>query len=316
MIDSPLVSIICTAYNHEAFIKDALEGFVIQKTNFPFEIIVHDDASTDNTANIIRVYEAKYPELFINIYQTENQYSKGNGDVAKIVFSAARGKYIALCEGDDYWTDPYKLQKQVDFLEANKDFIMCFHPVNVVYEGNVSRSYPYAPANEISVTEDIINNHFIPTLSLVFRNILPKKFPKWFHKIKSGDVALELILSLNGKVYKFDQEMGVCRRHIKGISNNAEQQKYWQFPRIELLVYFNRYSKYVYNVTIKNYFIRNIRSLVEVIKNDEKGVFNRTTKLTCYFFKTAYLILPSNLIEVHFFIEFLKHYIYVTFNKT
>lgn len=89
-----------------------MEGFVMQKTNFPYEIIVHDDASTDNTANVVKSYEIRYPELFANIYQTENQYSKGSSDVSRIVFGAARGKYIALCEGDDYWTDTYKLQKQ------------------------------------------------------------------------------------------------------------------------------------------------------------------------------------------------------------
>lgn len=118
----PLVSIICLTYNHEAYIKDALEGFVMQKTNFAFEIIVHDDASTDNTASIVKSYELKYPKLFANIYQTENQYSKGNGDVGRIVFGAARGKYIAMCEGDDYWIDPLKLKKQTDFLETNEEY--------------------------------------------------------------------------------------------------------------------------------------------------------------------------------------------------
>jgi len=115
----PLVSITCATYNHEAYIKEALEGFVMQKTSFPFEIIVHDDASTDNTASIIREYEARYPDLFVTIYEAENQYSKGYGDLSRIIYSAVRGKYIAVCEGDDYWTDPYKLQKQVEFLEYN-----------------------------------------------------------------------------------------------------------------------------------------------------------------------------------------------------
>ncbi len=112
----PLVSICCITYNHEDFIRDAIEGFLMQKTSFPIEIIIHDDASTDNTANIIEEYANKYPDLFVTILQSENQWSKGGGSIyARFVYPRARGKYIALCEGDDYWTDPLKLQKQVDF---------------------------------------------------------------------------------------------------------------------------------------------------------------------------------------------------------
>lgn len=124
----PLVSICCITYNHEVFIRDAIEGFLIQNTSFPFEIIIHDDASTDNTANIIEEYANKYPDLFVTILQSENQWSKGGGSIyARFVYPRARGKYIALCEGDDYWTDPLKLQKQVEFLEENTDCSLCFH---------------------------------------------------------------------------------------------------------------------------------------------------------------------------------------------
>lgn len=120
----PLVSIDCTTYNHENFIRDAIEGFLMQKTTFPVEILIHDDASTDKTASIVREYEEKYPHLIKPIYQTENQYSKRDGSIGRIQRGRARGKYVALCEGDDYWTDPLKLQKQVDFLENNKDYIL------------------------------------------------------------------------------------------------------------------------------------------------------------------------------------------------
>lgn len=115
----PLVSICCTTYNHGKFIQDAIEGFLMQKTNFPIEIIIHDDASTDNTATIVKQYAEKHPGLIITILQTINQYSQGIKPWPNFVFPKARGKYIALCEGDDYWTDPLKLQKQVDFLEGN-----------------------------------------------------------------------------------------------------------------------------------------------------------------------------------------------------
>ncbi len=120
-----LVSIRCTVYNHAPYLRECLEGFVMQKTNFPFEAIVHDDASTDSSATIIREYAEKYPDIIIPVLEDENQFSKGAGRVTRIVDTYMRGKYIAFCEGDDYWTDPYKLQKQVDFLNAHPDYGMC-----------------------------------------------------------------------------------------------------------------------------------------------------------------------------------------------
>ncbi len=124
-----LVTIRCITYNHEKYLADALEGFVMQKTNFPFVAIVHDDASTDGTAAILRQYAEKYPDIIHPIYETENQYSKHDGSIERIMdeaIAATGAKYIAICEGDDYWTDPLKLQKQVDFLESHPDYSVCF----------------------------------------------------------------------------------------------------------------------------------------------------------------------------------------------
>lgn len=132
----PVVSISCITYNHENFIRDAIEGFLMQKTTFPVEILIHDDASTDNTASIVREYEEKYPQLIKPIYQTENQYSKKDGTIGRIQRGRARGKYFATCEGDDYWTDPLKLQKQVEFLEANPDCSLCFHASKSIRNNN------------------------------------------------------------------------------------------------------------------------------------------------------------------------------------
>jgi glycosyltransferase involved in cell wall biosynthesis len=120
----PLLSIACITYNQEKYIGQCIDGFLMQKTSFPIEIIIHDDASMDNTAKILKEYADKYPDLITPIFQTENQYSKGINPGFEFVFPECRGKYIAICEGDDYWTDPYKLQKQVDFLEANSDYVL------------------------------------------------------------------------------------------------------------------------------------------------------------------------------------------------
>ena len=117
-----IVSIKCLVYNHAPYIRQCLDGFVMQKTNFRFEAIVHDDASTDGTQDIIREYAEKYPDIINPIYETENQYSKKDGSLRKIMNNACNGKYIALCEGDDYWIDPLKLQKQVDILEKHSDY--------------------------------------------------------------------------------------------------------------------------------------------------------------------------------------------------
>lgn len=119
------VSVVCTAYNHAKYIEKTLDGFVMQKTNFDFEVIVHDDASTDNTAEIIKEYANKYPNLIIPILQSENQYSKKIDILKTYIACHIKGKYMALCEGDDYWTDSYKLQAQYDALENNPNCGIC-----------------------------------------------------------------------------------------------------------------------------------------------------------------------------------------------
>ena len=123
----PLVSISCITYNHASYIRECLEGFLMQKTNFPFEILIHDDASTDGTADIIREYEVKYPDLIKPILREKNLYSQGIRSIDQFNYERAQGKYIALCEGDDFWTDPNKLQIQFDFMESHPDYSLCMH---------------------------------------------------------------------------------------------------------------------------------------------------------------------------------------------
>lgn len=214
----PLVSISCITYNHENYIRDAIEGFLIQKTTFPVEILIHDDASTDNTANIIREYEAKYPQLIKPIYQTENQYSKKDGTIGRIQRGRACGKYYAICEGDDYWTDPLKLQKQVDFLEENSEYSMCFHNAMLIYEGreNLNKPFKKIETREYS-GEEILKEWTIPTASVVFRMdaYKPVHHPDFLY----GDIILFLSLAENGKIWGMSEVMGVYRKHEGGMTS-------------------------------------------------------------------------------------------------
>ena len=135
-----MVSIRCITYNHAPYIRQCLEGFVMQKTNFRFQAVVHDDASTDGTTEIVREYAEKYPDIIVPMYEEENRWSKHDGTLLTCMLPYLKGKYIAECEGDDYWTDPLKLQKQVDFMESHEDYSICIHNAKTSYsDGNFSR---------------------------------------------------------------------------------------------------------------------------------------------------------------------------------
>ena len=220
-----LLSICCITYNHENYISQAIEGFLAQKTSFNFEIIIHDDASTDATASIVKKYEQEHPNLIKAIYQKENQYSQGIKPWPNFVFPIARGKYIALCEGDDYWTDPYKLQKQVDFLEANPEYILCFTNTRTVDENNQI----LRPKVIESCTKDTFDHSdmplFAPTLTRVFRNLhisempLPQNTP-------GGDTYMLVWQSKFGKIKYIDEVTSSYRIHPNGVwSSLSSKQK-------------------------------------------------------------------------------------------
>ena len=175
---TPKVSVICTVYNHEKYIRDTLNGFLIQQTAFPFEVLVHDDASTDNTTTIIREYAHKYPNIIIPIIQTENQYSKGNNwGHPKTINPHIRGKYVALCEGDDYWTDSNKLQKQISYMEANPDCSMTFHTVNYEVNGKVSGNDRHGNAERDFTIDQRRRSLLCNILSLLPNRCLPSISP-------------------------------------------------------------------------------------------------------------------------------------------
>lgn len=173
-VNIPLVSIRCLAYNHERFIADALDGFLNQETNFPFEIVIHDDASTDKTAEIIRKYEKKYPSIIRAIYEEENQYSKRDGSIGRIMNAACRGKYIAYCEGDDCWTHPHKLQMQIDLMESDSKISLVHTGFTTIDENGKPidrpqhQSFSKLSAKENELVSLYEKNH-IMTLTVVVR---------------------------------------------------------------------------------------------------------------------------------------------------
>jgi len=219
----PLVSICCITYNHENYIRDAIEGFLMQKTDFPFEIIIHDDASTDATADIIREYEEKHPDIIKPIYQTENQYSKGE-KVALFTYKAARGRYIALCEGDDYWIDPLKLQKQITEMEKHPECYISFHPaIRRRVDGSRKDGMLGLHSDKITIfsTEEVIlgGGGFMHTGSIVLNRSAVPRIMSFFDiagEIHVGDYYTQILGAENGGALYLSDVMSVYRAGVPG----------------------------------------------------------------------------------------------------
>lgn len=225
-----MVSVRCAVYNHGNYLRKCLEGFVMQKATFLFEVIVHDDASTDSSAEIIREYESKYPKIIKPIYEKENQYSKDVRSMNLMINNHLTGKYVAICEGDDYWTDPYKLQKQVDFLEAHPDYSMCYHPVNYISENGILKNDQRFHCNRTISVSQIIKGggYYCATASLVFRNCFYHQYPNWRKMSDVGDFPLQIQLALSGKIYYMNEIMG-CYRCFSTGSWSANEKKVGKF---------------------------------------------------------------------------------------
>lgn len=217
--DDPVVSILCTSYNHENYIEEAIDGFLMQETDFPFEIIIHDDASTDNTANKIKPYAEKYPNIIKTILQKENQYSQGK-KVFFFMLEKAKGKYHAICEGDDYWIDSKKLQIQIDLMEQNPECYMSFHAAEERFDhdkyGKIVAQQ--AKRNKIFSTSEIIlgEGGFCPTASIVLRREVVSNLPSFFHDAPIGDYFLQIFGSLHGGALYIDKVMSVYRIGVVG----------------------------------------------------------------------------------------------------
>lgn len=210
-----LVSISCITYNHVQYIRQCLDGFLMQHTNFAFEVLIHDDCSTDGTTEIIKEYELMYPDIIKPIYEKENQYQQGKPSGSVVWnFPRAQGKYIALCEGDDYWTDPLKLQKQVDFLEANPDYGMCYTQSRVFYQSS-NVFGPIFGGETPNTFASIANENRIPTQTVIFK---ADQLRKYIYEIdstgkgwKMGDYPMYLWFAANSKIHFISTPTAVYR---------------------------------------------------------------------------------------------------------
>ncbi|MBO0588603.1 glycosyltransferase [Sporosarcina sp. E16_8] len=263
---SCLVSINCITYNHEDYIADAIESFLMQKTNFDFEILIGEDCSTDDTKKIVERYANQYPEKIRVITSAQNVGFRKN---SQRIFENSKGKYIAECEGDDYWTDPYKLQKQVDYLEQNPECTFCFHNAVLVKANKKvipgvqthlikkSNYYFHGGDSNYSVGELALLG-FIPTASFMYPKHLMDNLPEWCSTAIVGDVPIKLITTSYGYAHYLDETMSVYRTGVKGSimynwkkeSGNKEKQILINEGFLHLFDNFNDFTKDKYKPEI------------------------------------------------------------------
>lgn len=253
-----IVTVQCFTYNHELYIRQCLDGLLMQSTDFKYEIVVHDDASTDKTTDVIKEYAMKYPHIIIPIYEKENIFSKHDGSINKIVNNKSRGKYIAMCDGDDYWIDPRKLQKQVDFMESHQDYSLCGTNGLLLWDGYVKQPKYFSNLvqNCELGPEQIIGHWCFPTASLLFRRELLDLYPSWFSEIISYDMLTILISLYYGKIYAFKDITCVYRQIVGGsiLSKSVHSKKnYLRNNLIKLYKLYSEYSDHKFDVFINPY---------------------------------------------------------------
>lgn len=261
MDNNVVVTIRCLVYNHEQYLRKCLDGFIMQKTNFPFEAVVHDDASTDGSAAIIKEYAERYPSIIKPIFEIENQYSKHDGSLRRIMNEHTRGKYVAMCEGDDYWIDPLKLQKQVDFLENHPDYGMCYTNFNLykqkerkmvysVYD-SLSSFYP----KKFSLEDFIYSQGFTCPASWLYRRELSDSYKPEIRTLDGTFLLFAHFLYVT-KVHYIDDVTTVYRYHDKGVSHLKDYNSQYKRKKSLLTSQLYLIEKYKLSSSLKNNCIR------------------------------------------------------------
>lgn len=287
------VSIRCLVFNHEPYLRQCLDGFVMQKTNFRFEAIVHDDVSTDGSVAIIREYAEKYPDIIKPIYETENQYSKKDGSLNRIMYEACRGKYIAICEGDDYWTDPLKLQKQVEFLEANPTYGLVLTDINRFYQstGKIEQNFFSKQLPSVSITfyELLINAYWLAPCTWLYRTNLYEdiKMPDDCFK---GDIAIALGILKQSKMFKMNESTACYRVLEQSAShfNDTEQADSFYLSVINTRCYFASSLNY----------LQKLKLLFKITKELRGRFVNRRRKRIDLFIQNTISVVKK-IYEIH-----------------
>lgn len=280
MTSMPTVSICCITYNHEKYIRNAIQGFLIQKTTFAFEILIFDDASSDNTQKIISEYASKN-ENIITFLQKENQWSKGKYGLLDWLFPAAKGKYIALCEGDDYWIDPLKLQKQVDLLEKDSSLAGASHGCTIKYEsGRKDRKFIYKKTDCIDPSLFLCKNIFTTTGSFMFRIDVLEKLPAFSNELFSGDTLLKYLILSCGDIGYIPENMSVYRKGTNGSWSNRKVTKKVvnkEFSDdLRILYYFDDITEYKFHNAVQ--FATKKMSAFYILHNIPFNTFWKNTK--------------------------------------
>ncbi|MCB6587670.1 glycosyltransferase family 2 protein [bacterium 210702-DFI.5.13] len=279
MSDEIMISIECLVYNHEKYLRRCLDGFIAQDTKYRFEVLVHDDASKDSSQSIIMEYAKKYPKIIVPLLEKENQYSKGTIQMnEKYIYPHVRGKYFAICEGDDYWIDIHKLEKQVDFLEEHPDYSFTFHNAGIISKDgketgktilpNMGIKNPYWKQCDHEVTmQEIIRMGFIPTASIIARTtfILNRRY--FCDNPVCGDLPLRLSLCIDGKGFYFNSIMSVYRT---GNSESASG------------VARKNYNNYLKTIQGQELILKNFDEFTQYKWHDEVMYDIKRRKASCY----------------------------------
>jgi glycosyltransferase involved in cell wall biosynthesis len=255
-MEKPLVTVSLVVFNQENYLREAIESCLMQKVNFSYEIIIHDDKSSDNSANIIMDYANKYPDVIVPILQTENQFSQGTEIISKFIIPKAKGKYVAFLEGDDYWNDPMKLQFQVDFMESHFDVAMCFTATKKIHASNPDKPKirRYKRHHSVVPHQDVIliGGSLLDMGAVVARKSVFNDIPKWYYYSQMWDNTVPLLSMLHGHIFFLNRVTCVYRENTPGSYTQKnvraiEKRKAHILKTIHLLEEFNKGTNNKYN---------------------------------------------------------------------
>ena len=301
-----MASISCLTFNHGAYIRQALDSFLMQKTNFEYEILVHDDASTDGTGDILREYGEKYPDKVRPLIQKENQYSQGIDNISGAFnFPRVRGKYIFMCDGDDYWLSPDKMQKQVDYLEAHPECTLCIHSAKIHLVGRAlteGQMRPYR-GNRVITPEEIVDKPSGYAMSsMAFPSRLVKKLPDYYVDCPVGDTPLQMMAAAHGSGYYMDEPMSAYRVGVAGSWTTEgksgdyarKQQAYWERMK-KVYQEFDaategRLKEAAESAAKRTYYLTmvNTRQFHEIMNPEYRRYYKELTPRTRFFIQAEY----------------------------